>query len=168
MSENTMSGFAHSSQDMIELIKQELSSARNDAERVSGLIADSASVLQNSFRNIGDVVGRIGENTEKNATDAQATVQSINEAVQALQFEDVSLQLLAHLSRRLNDLAALMTAVESTLGVVEHIQGEEKLEAEQSLKALQDDMNALVKRLREQRDSPVGHDISQEGTVELF
>ncbi len=166
MSSKETACFTHCSGEMVDLIKDELSSARRDADRVSSLIAESAAVLSSSFRTIGDLAANSENSTETPRHDTKVLVKSINEAVQALQFEDVSLQLLAHLSNRLDDLASLITVVESTVSAVEGMQ--ENPDGDKALQSVQHKINSQIQKLREQRDSPVGHDADLEGSVELF
>lgn len=124
--------------------------AANDLDRLERLLADATETLLHHFHAASGHLERAGQAGPGHAIDAAAlaeTARHLGGAVTALQFQDMSSQLIAHLQRRLR---------QCTDRLARELMGDD--EGDEDLAAI----NAPL------RPNPVTQDEMDAGSVELF
>ncbi|WP_350081293.1 hypothetical protein [Aquabacterium humicola] len=90
-------------------VQDNLMVANNDLERLAGLLTDATETLMGHFYGASAQIGQLMELAERLPTldkgPLQQAMQHMGGAVTALQFQDMSTQLIAHLQRRLRNCA---------------------------------------------------------------
>jgi hypothetical protein len=153
---------------LIMEISESLDGVIEDTERLSALIRSSSETLQASFHTLAEKLDSAAGMRRGVDSGGQAQLQAcIDDAVRALQFEDISLQLLRQISSRIEHLATFAGAFDDMAEFATAMRSDQGLVS--CLSAALDRVNARMAQLRNTaRDMHVGRDACKEGSIELF
>jgi len=156
---------AHSSRDAISKVRETVSQmASRDMDRSREARSEAALMLDN----VAQVNAALGEGVREISQCGRAIDASVNEAVRALQFEDITTQALSGANLHLDRLAAIN---QEALGLQKLMREHDQVPEREWRQTL----HRLSSRIREHRSQwetpprlPVAQQNMDQGTVELF
>lgn len=86
-------------------LQDHLMTATNDLERLQRLLDDACGVLLQGFQGAASQLGDAIDQSSQETSQLQQTLQTLYQAVTALQFQDMATQLIAHTNKRLRSCA---------------------------------------------------------------
>lgn len=86
-------------------LQDHLMTATNDLERLQRLLDDACGVLLQGFQGAASQLGDAIDQSSQETVQLQQTLQTLYQAVTALQFQDMATQLIAHTNKRLRSCA---------------------------------------------------------------